>query len=157
MNMQIEGSDVVFANIDHGSVDMIAQIAKQIEPSCFTMFVNGNLKVYFTTVTAAKTLYGMLNRKYDLFVSGLSIHIEPVGENCVASCGIHVFRANSDAVALAGLIVAMSVEEARTDTAYWLCRGNDGALYARVTSLGSASPIDYVCRLSKQQYDGVVR
>ena len=157
MKLWVDGTDLIVEQCPPDDVDTLTRMAKEIEPSSFSMFSFGTLKLYFSTVEAAQMLHGKIYKSFSFFVNGMSIAVEPVSTTgkYIASYQNVTFTAGDSSTALAGLMIALSVEEARENSAYWLCQ-RTGEMYVQVTGLNEHEPPYAICRISREQYGKIV-
>lgn len=156
MKLRREGTDIVIPDCDHTQVEGLTNQAKEIENTAYALFMNGTLKLYFTTVEAAELFKNRINKEFEIFVAGWKIVVQPGGEGgYIASSDTVSMHAATDASAIGALMMWHAMQEARDDSVYYLCRaGHD--LYVIGWSRGEAPPSGTICQITRDQYDKVV-
>lgn len=155
MKLLLEGSDVVVPNCDHAMIESLTTIAKSVEPSAYSMFLNGNLKLYFTTVAAAQLFMGRINRSFELFVGGWSINVAADHETGLYTAWTDnaAARSNTDAGAVGALMIWHAMTEARENATYYMCRdAKTHELYVRSWDRNTPAPADAVFQMTRDQY-----
>jgi hypothetical protein len=154
--MRREGTDIIIPDCDHTQVEGLTRLAKEVENTAYALFMNGTLKLYFTTVEAAELFKQRISREFEIFVAGWKISVQPGGEGgYIASSDTVSMHAATDVSAIGALMMWHAMQEAREDSVYYLCRGAFD-LFVIAWSRSEPPPVGMLCQITRDQYDKVV-